>query len=147
MASLWLLLIYKGGMRAARLHHGQRHPVPRNFRSQPKPKRVTWCPPVIRSIQDASGSERPSVSSETDRDHWGLRLKLPGELLKFMNFDAKWCKVYSLLQKKVNIGQSCRSRPKAPKEHSTSLGGAPPVISWFIIPLATDISTINPSYY
>ena len=25
-------------------------------------------------------------------------------------------------------------------------GGAPPVISWFIIPLTMDISTISPSY-
>ena len=26
-------------------------------------------------------------------------------------------------------------------------GGAPPVISWFIIPLTIDISTISPSYW
>ena len=25
-------------------------------------------------------------------------------------------------------------------------GGAPPVISWFIIPITMDITTINPSY-
>ena len=28
----------------------------------------------------------------------------------------------------------------------TIQGGAPPVISWFIIPLTIDISTISPSY-